>query len=109
MFVLEGTVEKAEINSLFRKGAFPSKVKLQWQKLRSGGESRQRKQKLIKFVAVCCAGVTICAPDTNYATNYTVWCHSKLIQDAYPYFFLAHVSLFFPPGLLSFFINLLIF
>lgn len=97
-------MEKAEINSLFRKGAFPSKVKLQWEKLQRGGESRQRKQKLIKFVAVCCAGVAVCAPDTNY----TVWCHFKLIQHVYPYFFLAHVSFFFFPSLLSFFINLLI-
>lgn len=59
MSVLEGTVEKGEINSSFGKGAFPSKVKLQWEKLKRGGESRQGKQKLIKFVAVCCAGVTV--------------------------------------------------
>jgi len=58
LFVLEGTVEKAEINLLFRKEAFPSKVKLQWEKLQRRGESRIRKQKLIKFVSVCCAGVT---------------------------------------------------
>ena len=50
---------KAEINSLFRKGTFPSKVKLQWEKLQRGGESGKRKEKLKKFVAVCCAGVTV--------------------------------------------------
>lgn len=56
---MEGTVEKAEINSLFRKGTFPSKVKSQWEKLQRGGESRKRKQKLMEFVAVCCARVTV--------------------------------------------------
>lgn len=52
-------MEKVEINSLLRKGTFPSKVKLQWESLQRGGESRKRKQKLIEFVAVCCAGVTV--------------------------------------------------
>lgn len=53
LLILEGTVERAEINSLFRKGSFFLKLncreKLQW-----GGESREMKQKLVEFVGVFC-------------------------------------------------------